>query len=99
MLKDIKKVKEIVDWLNEEFPDDRQKQFIAYLDRNEKFPTWHIACLDYFLYASDEYKATMEAIKEYYSFRFVACALNWLGNWVMQKRRETQDGHSVIIVR
>lgn len=46
----VKAIKEIVDFLNSEYPNN----FYAFLELNESNPYWCIVCMDFDLYMSDE---------------------------------------------
>ena len=69
--KDVKKIKEILTFLNKEFFEwDNGNSFIAYHPRGSEgnFQSWHVCCNNYLLYAGKDFNSTefedcKEAIK------------------------------------
>jgi len=85
-LTQIKSIKEIIDWLNSEFPD----KFYAILERGEGTNWWMIMCNDYELYTKDEdFRLCREAIREGYAdLKVVFCYLR-IVNDVKKELRES----------
>lgn len=100
--KDIKNVKEIIDWLNEEYPHPLgERYFLAYFVKEDKLPIWHIACNDYWFYhKNQDLSISIEAAREAFpNTKMILCVLNWLDNWKIKKDKTVAPGKSVIIVR
>jgi len=97
--KDVKAIKDIVDWLNSEFPGS-DKKIAAYYIKGDLIDSWHICCQDMFTWESAEYKASVEAIRELYpNIRMIFPFLYCVHMFVLRKRKETVHGAPVILVR
>ncbi len=60
----VKKLKEIVDFLNEEFPNPSGDQlFVIYWDKTNSIKRWHITCSDWWTYFdSEDFKVCKKAV-------------------------------------
>lgn len=86
--KDIKKIKEIITWLNKEFAEwrdnDDRVTFKAFHPRGSEgsYDAWHVCCNNYMIYAGkdfkrDEFEECMEAIKtKFPKLKIVFCYLH-----------------------
>lgn len=99
--KDVKPIKEIVDWLNKEFPTNSGKKlFAAYFEKGTNIQIWHIGCEDMFVYMSEDFKIVTEAVREVYpSLKIVFCHLYCVWMYVLNKRKETHNGTPVILIK
>jgi len=80
--KQVKAIKEIINWLNEEFPSNlSDKYFAAYHPRSTEgmsMDRWHVTCNDMLMYMKDEnFKLCQEAIREKFpKFKIIFCYLH-----------------------
>jgi uncharacterized protein YydD (DUF2326 family) len=80
--KQVKQIKEIVNFLNSEIPTNRnEKTFVAYHPRNRdgaSLDVWHVTCNDMLMYMKDEeLKLCKEAVREKFpKLKIVFCYLH-----------------------
>ena len=80
--KQVKQIKEIINWLNEEFSTTRPEvTFVAYHPRSKdtaSLDRWHVTCNDMLLYMKDDdLKLCKEAVREKFpKLKIVFCYLH-----------------------
>lgn len=98
--KDIISFKQIIDFLNEEFPPDtdrdsatyKKKKFIAFFPRSKTLKGWHILCYDFpTYYGNKNFKALKEKMEGDYP------DLTWMMIWRGSIRWAVKDREGVII--